>query len=292
MLALYRSLLAAAAAAADDGESKALLAVMLAIPTEGYLSELMSEIDVDGLHQSRKALRSGLGETLFDDWLALYENNVSRGPYQPDSRSVARRALRNLALSFLCAAGAARGATVRPLLMDHYATADNLTDRLAALREIVNAAWLAEADRSAVLDNFHARWQHEKLVIDQWFSAQAACPIDGALARVRALEAHPDFDGKNPNRVRALYGAFAVQNPKNFHARDGSGYRFLGERALGLDRVNPQLAARLLAPLTRWRRYDAARRLAMRDALRTIESAQGISADVFEVVSKSLHTDG
>jgi len=292
MLALYRSLIAAAAAAADDGESKAMLAEMLAVPTEGYLSELMTEIDVDGLHHSREVLRSGLGRELFDAWLALYHSNASRDPYQPDSRSIARRALRNLGLSFLCAAGATRAQTVRALLMDHYATADNLTDRLAALREIVNATWLTETDRTAVLENFHSRWRTEKLVIDQWFSVQAACPIDNALARVRALEAHPDFDGKNPNRVRAVYGAFAVQNPRNFHARDGSGYRFLAERVLGLDRANPQLAARLLAPLTRWRRYDAARRLAMRDALRTIETAQGISADVFEVVSKSLQADG
>jgi len=176
--------------------------------------------------------------------------------------------------------------------MDHYATADNLTDRLAALREIVNGTWVPDADRTAALENFYTRWRHEKLVIDQWFSVQAACPADNALVRVRALEGHPDFDAKNPNRARALYGAFAVQNPKNFHARDGSGYRFIVERVLGIDRANPQLAARLLAPLTRWRRYDPARRLTMRDALRTIETTGGISADVFEVVSKSLQADG
>jgi aminopeptidase N len=292
MVGLYRSLIAAAGAAADDGESKAMLAAMLAVPTEAYLGELMAEIDVDGLHRARTALRAGLGAALFDDWIGLYRNNESPGAYQPDARSIARRALRNLALSFVCAAGAARAATVRPLLLDHYAAADNLTDRLAALREIVNAVWLPDADRAAALENFHVRWRYEKLVIDQWFSVQAACPADNALARVLALEAHPDFDVKNPNRARALYAAFAMQNAKNFHARNGSGYRFIAERVLDIDRANPQLAAGLLAPLTRWRRFDPARRLSMREALRSIEETKGISADVFEVVSKSLQADG
>jgi aminopeptidase N len=130
-------------------------------------------------------------------------NNESRDAYQPDSRSIARRALRNLALSFVCAAGAAREATVRPLLLDHYAAADNLTDRLAALREIVNAVWLPDADRTAALENFHGRWRHEKLVIDQWFSVQAACPRQCAGACVPRDKSH--FDAKTePCTLRCM----------------------------------------------------------------------------------------
>jgi aminopeptidase N len=142
------------------------------------------------------------------------------------------------------------------------------------------------------LNGFAQRWQREKLVMDQWFSLQAACPAEDALQRVIALENHPDFDPRNPNRVRSLYGIFAQQNQVRFHASDGGGYRFLAERVMQLDRTNPQLAARLLAPLTRWRRYDPARRLAMREALRGIEADAAISRDVFEVVSKSLQADG
>ena len=291
LVPLYRELLADAVVI-DDAERSALFATMLAVPTEGYLSELMAEIDVDGLHRARDQLRATLANHLFEGWLELYRRNASRGPYQPDSGSSAQRALRNVALGFLCAAGSERTREVRPLLLAQYQSADNLTDRLAALREVVNSQWLETAERDRVLTDFHMRWSREKLVIDQWFSVQAACPRPGALERVVALEAHPDFDGKNPNRLRALYGAFAGQNAVNFHAHDGAGYRFLAERVIRIDSANPQIAARLLAPLTRWRRYDATRRGAMCEALRRIESSGAISPDVFEVVTKALQAAG
>jgi aminopeptidase N len=292
LLPLYRELLSDVGSGAADAERTAMFAAMLAVPTENYLGEMMSEIDVDGLHRARGQLRAALANGLFERWLDLYRRNAATGAYQPDSASIARRALRSLALGFLCAAGDARADSVRALLLEQYRSADNLTDRLAALREVVNAQWLDETERKRVVDHFHARWSTQKLVIDQWFSVQAACPRPGALARVEALEAHPDFDGRNPNRLRALYGAFAGQNPVSFHARDGAGYRFLAERVTRIDRANPQVAARLLAPLTRWRRYDAARRVAMRDALRGIESVDAISRDLFEVVTKALQAEG
>ena len=280
------------ASSADDPEHTAMFAAMLAVPTENYLGELMNEIDVDGLHRARGALRTAIGDELFDGWMDVYRRSATSGPYQPDSRSVGRRALRNLALGFLCAAGSTHGSVVRSLLLAQYRNADNLTDRLASLREIVNAEWLDEPARTETIADFYARWSAQKLVIDQWFSVQAACPRAGALARVETLERHADFDGRNPNRLRALYGAFAGQNPVSFHARDGSGYRFLAERVARIDRANPQIAARLLAPLTRWRRYDAGRRAAMKDALRGIESSDAISRDVYEVVTKTLQGEG
>ncbi len=292
LLSSYRDLLTDAVVSSDGAQS-AMLAAMLAVPTEGYLSELMSEIDVDGLHRARGTLYGALGGVLFERWLELYRSKAPSGPYRPDAAGIGRRALRNLALGFLCTAtGAARQDPIRELLLTQYRSADNLTDRLAALREIINAPWLNETERQRVIDDFHSRWSTEKLVIDQWFAAQAACPRAGALARVEALEAHADFDTPNPNRLRALYGVFAGQNPSHFHARDGAGYRFLADRVVRVDGANPQIAARLLAPLTRWRRYDAVRRAAMRAALREIESRDAISADVFEVVTKALQADG
>ncbi len=292
LLPLYRDLLGDAVTTAPDADRSALLAAMLAVPTEGYLSELMLEIDVDGLHRARALLRNVLANELFEGWTSLYHNSSSTEPYQPDSISIARRALRNLALGFMCAADQSHGVAVQALLLAQFETADNLTDRLAALREIVDSPWLDSALRERALAEFHTRWSHQKLVIDQWYSVQATCPRPGALARVEALETQRDFDGRNPNRLRALYGGFAGWNPLNFHARDASGYRFLADRVARIDRANPQVAARLLAPLTRWRRYDAARGAAMRDALRAIESAPAISSDVFEVVTKSLQVDG
>lgn len=291
-LTLLGELATAAHAAADDGEAKAMFAVMLTVPSEAYLGELMEQIDVDGLHRARVRLREVIGLTLFDSWLALYRGNSSTETYQPDGRGIARRALRNLALSYICATGDSHVDVAKRVVLNQYEGADNLTERLAALREIINAVWLERSVAAAALDGFAQRWQHEKLVMDQWFALQAACPAPDALQRVMALDNHPDFDARNPNRVRSLYGVFAQQNVVRFHASDGSGYRFLTERVSRLDRANPQLAARLLAPLTRWRRYDAARRLAMRDALRRIEADAALSKDVFEVVSKSLQTDG
>ncbi|HTK97707.1 MAG TPA: aminopeptidase N [Pseudomonadales bacterium] len=291
LLPLYRELLNDALGA-DDPERTAMFAAMLAVPSENYLGELMSEIDVDGLHRARGALRTVLGGELFDEWMAVYRRSTALGPYLPDSRSVGRRALRNLALGFLCATGRSRVSDLRRVLLAQYRDADNLTDRLASLREIVNAEWLDDAARSETIADFYARCSTQKLVIDQWFSVQAACPRAGALARVELLESHADFDGRNPNRLRALYGAFAGQNPVSFHARDGSGYRFLAERVARIDRSNPQIAARLLAPLTRWRRYDAGRRAAMKEALRGIEASDAISRDVYEVVTKTLQGEG
>ena len=292
LLPLYRDLLGDVIGTRPDPDRSALYAAMLAVPTEGYLSELMLQIDVDGLHRARIELRATLADGLFEGWLALYRRNSSAAVYQPDSSSIARRTLKNIALGFLCAASAGRNAEVQALLLTQFETADNLTDRLAALREIVDSAWLDDALRERALADFHARWSREKLVIDQWFSVQAACPRPGALARVQALEAHSDFDGRNPNRLRALYGGFAMGNPLHFHARDGAGYQFLAERVARIDRANPQVAARLLAPLTRWRRYDTGRRAAMCEALRSIECVEAISSDVFEVVTKSLQADG
>jgi aminopeptidase N len=292
LLPVFRSLLTDAAAGDDDAERTAMFAAMLAVPTENYLGELMAEIDVDGIFAARRLLRTTLAEALFDRWLDTYERHQASDAYAPDARSIARRALRNLALGFLCAAPPTHLDVVRSLLLEQFRSADNLTDRSAALREIVNAEWLDEAERSRAIEGFHARWSAQKLVIDAWFSVQAACPRAGALARVEALEQRADFDRRNPNRVRALYVAFAGQNPVSFHARDGGGYRFLADRVRRIDRGNPQLAARLLAPLTRWRRYDAARRTAMKEALRSIEKANSISRDVYEVVTKSLQADG
>jgi aminopeptidase N len=289
---LCRALLGAAGRAPDDGEAKALLAALLALPGEAYLGEQLTEIDVEGVHRARDVLRQALGEALFDEWLSLYGSNLASGAYSPDAAASARRALANLALSFACGAGAAHTARLQPLLLAQYHDADNLTMRLAALREMVNAGWFDAHSRDRALADFYQRWRHVKLCIDQWFALQAAWPGDGALTRVVTLEAHADFDRRNPNRVRALYGVFAQQNLAQFHARDGAGYRFLAERVTRIDRSNPQLAARLVAPLVRWRRYDPARRQLMRDALAGIAATERLSKDVFEIVSKALQAAG
>ncbi len=170
-----------------------------------------------------------------------------------------------------------------------YEAADNMTDRLSALRAVVWSDEPAARDEAPrLLDDFLARFRDEALVVDQWFTTQALATSPGTLERVRELTGHEAFDARNPNKIRALVGAFCGQNPVCFHAADGSGYAFLADWVLELDRSNPQIAARLLTPLTRWKRHDPERGAAMRAALQRILDEGAQSPDVYEVVTKSL----
>ncbi len=274
------------AISAQDPERKLMFNVMLALPSEETLFEAAERIDVDGICGARDALRDAIGRELRDAWRKLYDANAPGGPYVPDDAGMARRGARNLALGYLAAG---LGADADELLGRHLETADNLTDRMAALRGIADSTTLP--DRDALLAEFQQRWQHEALVVDQWFQVQAISPSSDAEA-IAALERHPAFDVRNPNKLRALYGAFSLRNNRNFHAADGAGYDFLAQRIVERDAENPQVAARLLTPLTRWRKFDARRQSLMKSALERIRAVadekQGLSKDVFEVVSKSL----
>jgi aminopeptidase N len=146
----------------------------------------------------------------------------------------------------------------------------------------------AAAEREAVLADFYAKWKDEPLVVDKWFQVQAAAPRADALETVARLLGHPAFSLRNPNKVRALIGAFASGNQVGFHRGDGAGYAFLADRVLELDPLNPQVAARLLGPMARWRRFDATRQAAMRAQLERIVGRPGLSKDVYEIASKSL----
>ena len=162
-----------------------------------------------------------------------------------------------------------------------------MTDRLAALR--VLACYGDEPQRERALDTFHRDWHHDALVMNQWFQVQATMPVGDTLQRVRGLLAHADFDLRNPNKVRALVGAFANNNPIHFHRIDGQGYRLLTDVVIELNRLNPQIAARLLTPLSKWRVYRGRAEL-MRGELARLAGVAGLSADVYEVVTKSLET--
>ena len=139
-----------------------------------------------------------------------------------------------------------------------------------------------------MLAQFAEQFKDDPLVMDQWFSVQAGCSLPGGLERVQMLMAHPAFSLKNPNKVRSLIGAFANQNAVNFHRADGAGYRFLADQVITLNALNPQIASRLLTPLTRWRKYAPARHAQMREQLQRIMAEPALSPDVYEVVSKSL----
>ncbi len=267
----------------DRAADPALVAEALTLPTESYLAEQMAVVDVDGIRRARQALRLALASTLETELAAEYERCTLEGPWRGDAAAVAHRRLRNVVLDYLAASGD-DAACERCLAQ--YDDADNMTDALPAL------ALLAEFEAPAAgerLRDFYRRWRGEPLVVDKWFRIQATSRHPATLARVRKLTTHESFDIHNPNRLRALIGAFCQGNQAGFHDPSGEGYTLLSEHVIKLDHSNPQIAARLLTPLTRWRRYDEQRAGMMRAELERIAGRPQLSSDVHEVVARSLN---
>ncbi|SFP81814.1 aminopeptidase N [Pseudomonas borbori] len=265
---------------------QAMVAEMLSLPGEAYLSEISEVADVDAIHAAREFARTQLAEALFEPLWQRYQANraISRGSaYVAEAEHFARRSLQNIALSYLMLGAKPE---VLAACLEQFEVCDNMTERLAALAVLVNSSF--DEEKAKALASFADFFKDNPLVMDQWFSVQAACSLPGGLARVQQLMAHPAFTLKNPNKVRALIGAFSGQNPVNFHQADGSGYRFLADQVITLNALNPQIASRLLGPLTRWGKYDDARQALMKAELERILASGELSSDVYEVVSKSL----
>lgn len=268
----------------DESLDPAMVAAMLTLPGENYLAELASHTggaNVDLIHSASWAVKAEVARACTTQLLACYERLTTDAAYMPDGPQIAARSLRNTCLDYL---GCARGLHL-DLAVRQFNEADNMTDRLAALRVV--AFYGDEADREQVLQVFYEQWQHETLVMNQWFAVQAAMPLGDTVARVEGLLSHQAFDLRNPNKVRALVGTFANQNPVSFHRIDGAGYRFLADRVEQLNSSNPQIASRLVTPLTKWRNYVGRAEL-MREQLERLAALPDLSPDVFELVSKSL----
>lgn len=267
-------------------QDKEMVAQLLSLPSEAYLSEQAQEIDVVGIHAVREFTADRIAQSLAAKFALLLELNSAQEVYRADAAGIARRALKNTCLGYLL-----RTANVHWLqaCQQQFEHADNMTDVSAALRLLVNCPLPeAAALTESALASFYSKWQDEALVVDQWFGIQASAVLPGALERVHKLMLHPAFSIKNPNKVRALIGAFCAQNPVHFHDISGAGYAFLAERILELNVLNPQIAARQLTPLTRWKKYDATRQDLMRAQLQRIAACEDLSKDVYEVVAKSL----
>ncbi len=271
---------------ADQSLDAAMVAEMLALPAEAYLAELSEVADIDAIHIAREFARKAISRELFDLLWSRYQacREASRStPYAADAAQIARRSLQNIALSYLILA---EDDEVVDACEEQFEHADNMTERLAALAVLVNSPF--DAEKAQALAKFADYFKDDALVMDQWFAVQAASPLPGGLERVQALMHHHAFTLKNPNKVRALIGAFANQNHVNFHRADGAGYRFLSDQVIALNALNPQIASRQLTPLTRWRKFDGARQALMRGELERILASGELSSDVYEVVSKSL----
>ena len=272
-------------------DEKLLAATMLTVPGELYLFEQLQGFDALGLLDARDAGVALVATQSVELWQTLYETYAARDGHQVDADSIAARALANIGFNYWCRSLAAQGeiAQLQSQLQKRYSSVDNLTDRLAVMALVCRLPEVEETMREEILQDFYAKWEQQALVIDLWFNLQAQSPITD-IAGVKKLIAHPSFDLKNPNRVRSVYGAFGMLNLRRLHALDGSGYRFVADAVAEIDALNPQIAARLATPLTRWKKFDGQRQQLMQNALRGLldESDRGPSKDLFEIVSKSL----
>ncbi len=268
----------------NEALSAAFRDVALNLPAEAVIAEQMKVIDPQAIHAARRFLRRALAHDLRDDFLSAYDANRTTGAYNPDAVDAGKRALKNLALSYL---GELDDVEVHGMMQAQYDNADNMTDRVAALSALVNSSAIG---KDAVLTRFYEEFAQEPLVIDKWFSLQAMAR-NTDVAAVRKLMQHPAFSIKNPNRARSLIFSFCNGNPAQFHALDGSGYDFWAEQVIALDSINPQVAARLMRTLDRWRKYAPPLKEQMHAALERVAQTKKLSKDVTEVVSKSLAAD-
>lgn len=265
----------------DSSLDKEFIAKAITLPGEGEIMDMMAVADPDAVHAVRSFIRKQLALNLKEEFLSTVKNNRNSDPYVFNHHNMARRALKNTALAYLASL---EEPEFNELALSEYKSATNMTEQFAALAAI---AQNPGANRDDVLADFYSKWEHDYLVVNKWFALQATSDIPGNVENVRKLLSHPAFDMRNPNKVYSLIGGFCG-SPVNFHAKDGSGYKFLGEMVVQLDKINPQVASRMVSAFSRWRRYDETRQSLAKAQLEMIMSTNGLSENVFEIASKSL----
>lgn len=265
---------------ADPALDDLMRGELVILPGEGYLAEQLLVADPGAIHRAREGLKAWLGASLKDQLVALHER-ASALPYGRDAAARGARKVKTQALVYLAAGDPALAARMGSA---QYRAADNMTDRQGALMVL---AGLDVPQREELLADFRERYEGNALVLDKWFSIQAASLHPQVLSHVKTLAKHPDFTLSNPNRVRSLYMAFAA-NPHAFHASDGEGYRMIADLILELDPINAQTAARFVPPLGRWRRIEPGRSALMREQLERIAASAALSRDTREQVMRSL----
>ncbi|MGB2374960.1 MAG: aminopeptidase N [Porticoccaceae bacterium] len=267
----------------DHSLDPAMVNLMLQLPSEAQLHEQAEIIYVEPIHRAREFVRQAVANALQEKLVATYERLTVTQDYAPEAGQIGKRALRNCVLSYLM-----QVESVGPeLAWQQFNTADNMTDKAAALGSLVNCK-AAELYSYRALKAFETDYSDETLAMNLWLQIQASAKLINGLDRVKALMAHPAFNINNPNKARSLLGAFCSSNLINFHRPDGSGYRFLQQQVTALNALNPQVAARLVTPLTRWKKLPEPNRGLMRDSLQKIAEHEGLVKDIQEIVTKSL----
>jgi len=277
LLQVYRDLLS------NSDLDQAVITKMMTLPSLAFLIEQQDGANVQLLHQAREFVKGTLSQVLYSDFLSCYQANHSNSDYQSDFASMAKRGLKNLCLHYMLHSGEAGCELIAKAQFD---SSNNMTDQSGALGALVNSQFASLAQDC--LNQFYEQWKHDALVVNLWFSLQASSEHIKGVDDINGLLNHDAFDIKNPNKVRSVIGVFAGQNLKHFHQVDGEGYSWLAEQVIELDKLNPQIASRLLGPLTKWQRLSVESGQLMRNALEIISNSDNLSKDVYEVVNKSL----
>lgn len=255
---------------------KALLARALTLPDIQIIAQTRDIVDPDAIYKARESVKRALLGRAKEKIVSIYKKNMENGPYNVDSKSMAKRSLKNVMLDYIA----------DPVLAGiQYASATNMTDRVGALSILKDHEG---GEKDAAFADFYNRFKTYPLVVDKWFALQSGAVNDSVAGNIRKLISHPDFTLLNPNRARSVYGAFSMNNPVGFHRADGSGYMLLKDAVISLNTLNPQIASRLLTPLREWRRYTPDRQAKMKAVLEDVLKQEKLSPDVFEIVSKSL----
>jgi len=258
-----------------------LLTRLLTLPTENYLALNFNPIDVGRIHEAREFGKLQLAQQLEPQFLSVYHHYLDSSAYTFSNEGMARRSLKNLCLSYLVNT---HKELYADLAIEQYKASNNMTDSMGALLALNN---YEGEQRAWILNDFYQKWQNQPLIINKWLALQASSQLPDTLAQVKKLLIHHAFSMSNPNNVYNLIGVFAA-NMIHFHAMDGSGYQFIADQVITIDPKNPQVAARVVEPLTRWQKFDSKNQELMKNELQRIQSQPQISNDVYELVNKSL----
>ncbi|MFK5892782.1 MAG: aminopeptidase N [Pseudomonadota bacterium] len=266
----------------DPDLDNALKALALTLPDQSYLMDQLDIADVDNIYLVRRRLQVQIAKKLQNELVMIYQQCKIDSEYQFNAIDIGKRSLRKTCMSLLMTL---KQEQFFKLCYEDYLASNNMTDSIGAL-SILNQYKSVYRDKA--LADFELNWKDEPLVMDKWFSLQAISENPNCLDDIKKLMQHEIFDIKNPNRVRSLISAFAAQNYLNFHKIDGSGYYFIADQVIYLDKLNPQVASRLVKSFSRWKRFSKQRQELMKKQLQRVLEQPNLSGDVYEIVSKSL----
>ena len=255
---------------------------MLILPSEKYLGELLDVVDIHKLRQVRETIRLSIATEHEALLLKHYQKSLTSNEYSITPEAMAQRRFKNTCLAYLLTL---KKDVYFDLCRQQYETADNMTDQIACLQPIVN---YHHPVRNQIVSDFYEQWKDTALVVDKWFSAQGLSYQTDSLTTIIKLFDHPAYSLSNPNRARSLLGAL-IGNLSAFHQVDGAGYEFAVNKIVELDKINPQVSARMANAFLHWRKLLPAQAALMKAQIERMAATPHISKDLNELVTTSLN---